>query len=94
MGRRKTTARRRMTAETERRIRGQEAQLSSDGDRGGRREGGSLKESDDTSKGWSGGSDTEGNRNKLTALPWGTQESGAGGLKGGARANGRYSGWR
>ena len=34
----------------------------------------------------------EGSGNTLTTLPWGTQESGAGGLQGGARAGGSNTG--
>ena len=105
-GRRKTTARGRMTEEEDRGRRGQESQVSSDRDRGELRKRDGFGERDDASKGWSGGSegdlaesepeedrmtagDPEGSGNMLTTLPWGTQESGAGGLQGGARAGGR-----
>ena len=97
------TARGRTTAETERGIWGQESQVSSDGDRGERRERDGLGESNDAGEGWSDGreggledsemeedettaGDPEWSGDTLTASPWGTQESGAGGLQGGARA--------
>ena len=57
MGRRKTTARGRTTAETESRRREQETQVSSDRDRGRRCERDGLGESNDAIKGWSGGSE-------------------------------------
>ena len=104
---RKTTAWGRMTAETERGRWGHKSQVSSDEDRGGRCVDG-QGESDDASKGWSGSSkgdseeeteedgmttgDLEEIGDTLTALPWGTQESGAGGLQGGAGAGGRDTG--
>ena len=51
-----STARGRTTAETEHGIQGQEDQLSSDRDRGEIRKRDGFGESNDASKGWSGGS--------------------------------------
>ena len=55
-GRRMTTARGRMTAETKRKRRGQEYWVSGNGYRGERRKRGGLGESDNASEGWSSGS--------------------------------------
>ena len=93
----------RMTAEKDIRRKGHDSQVSSDRDRGERRRDG-QGESNDASEGWSGGSkgdsvketeedrmtarDPEGSGDTLTALPWVTQESGAGALQVGARADG------
>ena len=92
-----------MTVEGERGQWDHDTQVSSDGDRGEHR-GDRQGESEAKSEGWSGGSEGESteeteedgvtkgepgrSRDTLTTSPWGTQESGTGGLRVGAQADG------